>query len=220
MFYQVQLWKGLTTPYVSAHQLNKAESYQGIWRKTTLLLLISIILTTISSYFGIGNEQLSKFIYDTSSTEFEAIKGLFAVGQVVQSTLATILIIILPALILWVFTDTEFHKLIVIQLFVAVILMVEKLIHLPLHLYFGLDFSSSPFSLGVIVQYMTDNELVSSFFGEISLFSVWILLIQYKYLRIITELKPGIILLLIVSINLLIWIFTAFFSFIKFEVLL
>lgn len=219
MFFQIRLWKGLTTPYVTAHQLHKAESYTGIWKRTTILLVIALILSSISAYFGIGNEQMSKLIYQLSTSEFESLKGLFAIGQVLQYVLVTAILIFLPALIFWIFTDIEYRKLVVIQLYVVTIFLFEKIIAIPMQLYFGLDYASSPFSLGVIGQYVSEHELVHNFFGEISLFAIWAILIQYTYLKVVTEKSKRILLLLILSINLLIWIFTALFSFIKFEVL-
>lgn len=217
MFYQVQLWKGLASPYVSSHQLNKAEQFRGIWKKTALILFLTFIISAISSYFGVGNEQLSKLIYETSSSEFESIKGLYAIGQVLQSLIVAAILIFFPALVFWVFTDIEYRKLVVIQLFVASIFIVEKVISLPLQFFIGLDLASSPFSLGVIAQYLTDYEIIINFLGEVSLFSIWAMVLQFKFLRVITEKRSSILLILILSINLFLWIFTALFSFIKFE---
>jgi hypothetical protein len=220
MFYQVQLWKGLTSPYVSSHQLNKAEQFHGLWKRTSLILVLTLIISAFSSYLGIENEQLSKLIYETSSSEFESIKGLFAIGQVLQSIFVSAILIFLPALVFWVFTDIEYRKLIVIQLFVAGIFILEKIITLPLQFFFGLDLASSPFSLGIIAQYLTDYEIIINFLGEVSLFSIWAMILQYKYLRVITDKKNSILVILILSINLFLWIFTAIFSFIKFEIMI
>lgn len=219
MFYQVQLWKGLTSPYVNSHQLNKAEKFSGIWKWVSLLLFFTLILSGISAYNGIGNEQLSKLIYAAGTSEFHTIKGLFALGQVIQSMIVMLIFIFFPALILWVFTDIEYRKLVVVQLYVGGIYIFEKIVTIPLQLYFGLGYESSPFALGIIAQYLTDYEIVIKFFGEISLFSIWAMVIQFKYLSIITQKSPKIIILLIISINLFIWLFTALFSFIKFEVM-
>lgn len=217
MFYQVQLWKGLTSPYVNAHQLNKAEKYSGIWKWMSLLLLFTLILSGISAYNGIGNEQLSKLIYDTGTSEFHTIKGLFALGQVIQAIIVMLILIFFPALILWVFTDIEYQKLVVVQLYIAGIYIIEKIVTIPLQFYFGLSFESSPFAFGIITHYLTDYEIIIKFFGEISLFSIWAIVLQFKFLTIITQKSPKIIVLLIISINLFIWLFTAMFSFIKFE---
>lgn len=219
MLFHVQLWRGLRTPYISSHQLNKAEKYSGIWKKTSLLLVVTFVLATISAYFGIGSEQLSKLIYETTDTQLSTIKALFAMGQVLQSVLVTALIIFFPALIFWIFTDVEYRKLVVMQLYAASIFLIEKALILPMKLYWGLDHASSPFSIGVIAQYLTDYELISNFFGAISLFSIWVIILQFKYLRVITEKSAKYILILILSINLFMWVFFALFTFIKFEVL-
>lgn len=219
MFFQVRLWKGLTTPYLTAHQLHKAERITGIWKWLAWLLLFTLILSGTSAYFGIGHEQLSKLIYDTSSSEFATIKGLFALGQVLQSLLVTAVFVFLPALILWIFTDSEYFKLVVIQLFVASIYLLEKIIIFPMELYIGLDHASSPFSLGIMAQYITDYQFISNFLSEISLFSVWSVILQYQYLKVISEKNPKQLLLLIISINLFLWLLAALFSYIKFEVL-
>lgn len=219
MFFQVNIWKGLRQPYMSAHQLHKAEEYNGIWKKTTLLLVISLILATISAYFGIGNEQLSKLIYETTITEFSATKALFAVGQIIQAIVVTAIIIFFPALIFWIFTDIGYRKLVVMQLYVTSIFLIEKVITLPMQLYFGLNDASSPFSLGIIAQYVTDYELISNFFSEITLFAVWAIILQFKYLRIITDNSPRRILVLILATQLFMWVVSALFSYIKFEVM-
>lgn len=219
MFFHVQLWRGLRTPYISSRQLDKAEKYTGIWKKTALLLVLAFVLAVISAYFGIGSEQLSKRIYETTDTQLSTIKALFAMGQVLQSVLVTALIIFFPALIFWIFTDVEYRKLVVMQLYAASIFLIEKALILPMKLYWGLDHASSPFSIGVIAQYLTDYELISNFFGAISLFSIWVIILQFKYLRVITEKSAKYILILILSINLFMWVFFALFTFIKFEVL-
>lgn len=219
MFFKVRLWKGLTAPYDSSYQLKRAEQINGLWTRTAFLLLIVLIVSGISAYFGIGNEQLSKLIYDSSSTKFESIKGLYGVGQVLQSVLVTALSVFLPALIFWIFTDVGYLKLVVVQLFVTFIFILEKIITLPFQLAFGIDNASSPFSLGIIAQYITKYELLANFLGAITLFSIWAMVLQFKYLRGITEKSTRVILVLILSINLFLWIFEALFSFIKFEVL-
>lgn len=219
MFFQVRIWKGLREPYVTAHQLKKTDKIVGIWKWTALLLLVSLILAGISAIFGVGNEQLSKLIYDTSSSEFATIKGLFAVGQVLQGLVVTAVFIFLPALVLWIFSDVEYRKLVVIQLYVASIYFLEKVISFPLQLYFGLDHASSPFSLGVMAQYITDYKFISNFFGEVSLFALWMIFLQYQYLKVVSEKNPKQLLLVIISINLVLWLFAALFSYIKFEVI-
>lgn len=220
MFFQVRLFRGLFSPYVAAHQLHKAEQIHGIWTRTSMILAISLILAGISAFFGIGNESLSKQIYDVSAAEFENMKALFAVGQVVLSVLITTALIFCTALVFWVFTDIEYSKLVVIGLLTAAISLLEKAILIPFQLFFGLDEASSPFGLGVVAQYVTELEFLIQLLGNISIFSIWMMVLQYLYLKWTTEKKNGVLLLIVLSTNLFIWIFSALFSYIKFEVML
>lgn len=219
MFFQVQLWKGLKEPYVTAHQLNKADKIVGLWKWITLLLLFTLVLSGTSAIFGVGNEQLSKLIYDTSHSEFMMIKVVFALGQVLQALIVTAVLIFLPSLVLWIFMDVDYHKLVVIQLYVTTIYLIEKGITFPMQIYFGLDHASLPFSLGIMAQSITDYKFITNFFGEVSLFALWSIILQYRYLKVVSEKNRKQLLFVIISINLFLWIFAALFSYIKFEVL-
>jgi hypothetical protein len=147
------------------------------------------------------------------------IKGLFGIGQVLQAMIGTAIILFFPALIFWIFTDIEFKKIVVIQLFVGCISIMEKIILTPFNVIFGLSKASSPFSLGVMAQYITNHEFLIQLFSTISIFSLGALALQFYYLRITTEKSRNLLLLLIISTNLFMWVFTALFSYIKFEVL-
>lgn len=220
MLFQVRLFRGLFSPYVTAHQLHKAEEIRGIWTRTTIILVISLILAGISAFFGIGNEAVSKQIYDVSSAEFEMMKALFAAGQMIQSLLITTALIFFPALVFWVFTDIEYSKLVVIGLLTAAITLIEKIILIPFQLFFGIEEVSSPFGLGVVTQYITEFEFLNYLLGTVSIFSIWIMVLQYRYLKWTTEKKKGLILLIVLATNLFIWIFSSLFSYIKFEIML
>jgi hypothetical protein len=219
MDFQVRLLKGFTMPYASAYQLTKAEKIQGVWKYSILLIFLSMLITSVGVLFGAGNESLSRFINDVPSNEFEMIKGLFGIGQVLQAMIGTAIILFFPALIFWIFTDIEFKKIVVIQLFVGCISIMEKIILTPFNVIFGLSKASSPFSLGVMAQYITNHEFLIQLFSTISIFSLGALALQFYYLRITTEKSRNLLLLLIISTNLFMWVFTALFSYIKFEVL-
>lgn len=220
MFFQVRPLRGLFSPYVTAHQLNQAEQIRGVWTRTSILLALSLILSVISAYFGVGNESLSRLIYDVSPSEFENMKAVFGIGQVLQGVVITTIFIFFPAFVFWVFTDIEYRKLVVIGLMTAAITLIEKLILIPLQVFWGIDKASSPFGLGVAAQYLTGLEFLIYLLGMVSIFSIWIMVVQYKYLKVITEKSRGLILVITISTNLFIWIFSALFSYIKFEVML
>ena len=86
--YDVRLLRGLKEPYLTSQQLIKAEKITGFWKKGLWLLFITLIVSALTAYFGIGNELVSKELNSLSSTGFEATKSLFAAGQVTWSIIA------------------------------------------------------------------------------------------------------------------------------------
>lgn len=218
--YEVKICKGFRSLDGTAYELNRAERIVGLWPRVIAFLAISLLLSAYSTYIGVGQESLSKYIYDVSSGQFAAMKGLFGIGQVIQGVIKTALFMFFSAIIFWIFTDLEFRKLLVVQLFPTAVYLAEKIVLLPLRFYFGIDTVSSPFSFGVIAQYIFNNEWLHHFFAMISIFAIWIIYIQYRYLIKISDKSKKVIFSIVIFTNLFIWLFASLFSYIKFEVLL
>lgn len=217
MIYRVQLFRGLKNPYVVGHQLTKAEKTEGTWKYTIILTFASLLLYSISAYLGIGSEILSNQIYQLSSEEFEATKLLFALGQVLAGVLGTLLFIFFPALIFWIFSDTDYIKLVNIQLIVTTIVLIEKAISIPFHYYLGLDAVSLPYSLGVIAQYITDYRYIILFLAQITFFQIGIIVLQRTYLNALIGRSNALVLTIVISTNVFMWLVLALYSYIDFE---
>lgn len=217
MIYRVQLFRGLKEPYIIGHQLTNAEKIEGTWKYTIILTFASFLLYSLSAYLGIGSEMLSKDIYQLTSSEYEATKLLFAVGQVLLGVLGTILFIFFPALVFWLCADTNYIKLVNIQLIITTIILIEKAISIPFHFYLGLDPVSLPYSLGVIAQDLTDNRYLILFFAQISFFQIWVIILQYTYVKSLLDRSKPLVLSIIIATNVFIWLLLALFSYIDFE---
>jgi len=123
----------------------------------------------------------------------------------------------LPALFFWALTDLEYKRLLVIQLFTMPILLLEKLLLVPLAIYLGLTKISSPFSLGIITQYITENGWLIYFFANLSILKNRTNFLEYKEGTAMTDKNPKLILLMVIAIQLVIWLFVALLSFIRME---
>lgn len=185
-----------------------------------MFILLSGLIFGFSAYLGVDSEYLSKKLTSIPRAEYEMNKLLFLTGQIIQGLVFGAIMHFLPALFFWTVTDLEFKRLLTIQLFIMPILLLEKLLIIPMALYLGLTKISSPFSLGIIGQYLTGNEFVIHFLAYISLFKIWTIFIEYKYLKAMSDQNPKIILLLILAINLIIWLFAALLSFIQMDKIL
>ncbi|URM33388.1 hypothetical protein LLY41_02585 [Cytobacillus firmus] len=220
MGYRVPLLRGIKEPYLISHQLRKEEELEGLWKQAVRLLLLTILVYGLSAYFGIGSELTARRITEISGSEYEIYKLFFGIGQVTWGLLYTLFIIFVPALFLWTLLDSEYHKLISIQYMVVLILLVEKLVNIPLYIYMGLNNESSLFSFGIMAQAITSKELLIYFFSSITLFKIWTFILQYKYLKVISEKSPRFIILILLGMHLFFVIVSALLSTIHLEKLI
>ncbi|MCM3123823.1 MULTISPECIES: hypothetical protein [unclassified Mesobacillus] len=214
---RIEVFRGLFNYNYYTYKLRDNEGFPGVWKKTILFILLSGLIFGFSAYFGIDSEYLSRKLTSIPRAEYEMNKFLFLAGQIIQGLFFGAIMLFLPALFFWTVTDLEFKRLLTIQLFVMPIFLLEKLLIVPMALYLGLTKISSPFSLGVIAQYITGNDFVIHFLAYISIFKIWAIFIEYKYLKAMTDKNPKIILLFVTVIHLVIWLFAALISFVRME---
>ena len=210
--YYVRLLRGLKEPYLTSQQLIKAEKITGFWKKGLWLLFITLIVSGLTAYFGIGNELVSKELNNLSSTGFEAIKSLFAAGQITWSIIAILLIMTIPSLFFWSVSDIEWKKYIIVQFFVVTITLIEKVILIPFTIFIGLPDLSNPFSFGIIGQYLTSNDIILQFLAQISIFKIWAVILQFKYVKAFSEKSASQTALIVIGFNLIIMIVTVFLT--------
>jgi hypothetical protein len=210
--YYVRLLRGLKEPNLTSEQLSKAEKTTGFWKKGLWLLFITLIVSALTAYLGIGNELVTKELNSLSNTQFEAIKSLFAAGQVIWSIAASLFIITIPSLFFWSVSDNEWKKYIIVQFFVVTILLIEKVILIPLTIFMGLPDLSNPFSFGIIGQYLTSNDIILQFFTQLSIFKIWAVVLQYKYVKVLSGKSALQTALIVIGFNLILMIVTVFLT--------
>ncbi|UQD53440.1 hypothetical protein C0971_16495 [Bacillus methanolicus] len=220
MIYRMRLFKGILKPKTYLYQLEKAEVIKGLWVRLLLLIFASGLVFFIGGYFGIGSEFLSKYITEFSRNEFETYKLLVIIGQCLWGIFYAAVVLFLPALIYWALFEAEFRKLLVMQAFVLFFLIAEKVILTPFQITLGIGAESSPLSLGVITQYITDHQWLIHFSGTISIFSVIGIVIQYKVLKAITDKNPKLLLAIVILLNLIGWCLAAALSYLGLQKLM
>ena len=210
--YDIRLLRGLKEPNLTAQQLMEAEQIAGFWKKGLGLLFITLIVSVLTAYFGIGNEGISKELNNLSSTQFEATKTLFAAGQVTASIVAALLIMTVPSLFFWTVSDIEWKKYITVQYFVFVILLIEKVILIPFTIFIGLPDISNPFSLGIIGQYLTSNDIILQFLTQLSIFKIWAVVLQYKYVKAFSGKSASQTALIVIGFNFILMMVSVFLT--------
>lgn len=220
MHNRLEVLRGLFNYNYYTYKLKDSEHVPELWKKATLIILLSGLIFGISAYFGIGSEYLSKKLTSISREEYEMHKLLFMAGQTVLGLVFGIIMIFLPSLFFWTMSDVELKKFVAVQLFILPIFLLEKIIEIPFALSLGLTQVSSPFALGTIGQYITDNNFIIYFLASISIFKVWAIFIEYKYLKMLTGKNPKIVLIIVIGLYLIFWLLSALISFVQFEKIL
>ncbi|MFJ8261886.1 hypothetical protein ACIQ4I_07945 [Rummeliibacillus sp. NPDC094406] len=215
MTLKVQPLKGIFKPKDYRTMLQEAEDYSYYKLNILILFVISVCVYVVSGVLGIGTESLSKELPSVSSHAFEARKQLFLVGRLLQGILIPCVFLFGSALYYYAFINGGFRKLVIAQMNIFGIFLIEKIIQIPLFLLLNIDVTSNIFSFGIIAQYMTNNEVIIHFLGEITLFRIAMLVYSYYYLSRIVEVRKKTLIIAISILFLLYWIFASFMSYIK-----
>ncbi|CAH0347213.1 hypothetical protein [Bacillus sp. CECT 9360] len=218
MIYQVRLLNGLFHPNGNSYRLKQAEEVVRFGPNLLVLYVLSIIIFGISAYFGIGSESISGEVTKLNEAAFESGKLLVIAGELIAGLLFPSIFLFLSSVIFWIFTDTNYLRIVIVQMIVFVIALFEKAVSIPLFVLMDINQSSNPFSLGVISQHLISNEFFIRFFGEITLFQLVIILFQYYYLRKLSETNKYLIMLAIGLFYIASWFAAALLSYIKVSV--
>lgn len=217
MIYQARLVKGLFSPERTRYHLHKAESVTQIRRKIVLLYVISILILGLYGFLGIGSESFSKELMKLSASEFEMGKMFVLAGNLVAGIVYPSVYLFLVSLFIWALTDIEYVKILIVQMIVFPLQLLEKVLVVPFFMFLHIDQDASPFSLGVISQYLISNEYIIHFFSQVTLFQVLVIALQYFYLKNLTERNKYILSIIILSYSIL-WLLNALLAYIKVSV--
>ncbi|MFC4559634.1 hypothetical protein ACFO3D_15705 [Virgibacillus kekensis] len=194
-------------------RIQKAESFKNLWKVFFLLLLSTVVVYFWMASLGLGSDTVSVNATELAPLEYEASKLWFVLGRMGYGLLLAVLILLLPSLWFYVITGIPYKKLLIMQQAVLLVMLLERITWIPLAVYFGLEWFVSPLSFGIIASYFTELPWVTAFFGAISLFQLWIIWFQVKFLRYMSSTKRGWIWAGVISLHLLYWALAAALSF-------
>jgi hypothetical protein len=214
MLYEIKLWRSLFKPHTHFYQLERGDSIRKFRPRLFALILLSMAIFWVSGLAGIGSNPISTMLHLLSPSEYEARKFWFSIGRLLLGLLFAAIILVIPSLFYWTITEVPLKKLMIIQMNVLLIFLIGKVVSILLVILFGLDWISSPLSLGVIAQSLTNNPWVVRFMGTISLFQIWSIWLQFIALKSLSPKSSKMLFLIITSVHLLFWIFTATLSYI------
>lgn len=194
-------------------RVKEAESIKRVWKVNVLLILLSLILYGYMAYLGMGTNLISPQAQSLDPLTYEQQKFWFLTGRLIFGLLFAVFILFIPSLYFSLLTDIPYKKLIIMQQVVLFVLLVERAIWIPLAVFNGLDWYVSPVSFGLIASYFTEIPWLIYFFGAISLFQLWIIWFQVRYIRNLTEIKKQWVWGYVLLFHFFFWLLTALLAY-------
>lgn len=217
MGYRLHLLKGLFRSTDELARLSHAEQIRGLWPKFLLLVLFSTLLSLAAGMLGIHGESISRYMAESDVYTYEWLKVLFAAGSGISGFVLPFFFVFVPALLFWTFLELDFKKLLSLQCIAFSIYLIEFGLLIALNVLFSIPRDSSPFSLGVVAQYATDNSIAIRFLSFVSLFQIWIIALQYRFLRSSQARKPAFVIAIILLTAIAQWVLATLFTSIHVE---
>ncbi|MDY0394959.1 hypothetical protein ACFSMW_11135 [Virgibacillus halophilus] len=212
MNYDVNIFKLLFRMEDSIFRINETEKIQNLWKSSLYILLAAIAVYVWMAYLGIGSGLVSEGAIRLAPAQYTVHKFWFVIGRLLYAILFWGFTLFVPAVLFNMVTEIPFQKLVIIQQLVFAMLIVERLIWIPLAIYAGLDWYSSPMSFGIIAAYLTSRSWIIYFFGAISIFQIWIIFLQVRYIHGLCQMPKRGIWASVIFLHVFEWGFAALFS--------
>jgi len=209
MSYRVQLFKFFSAMGDHIFRIKRSEKVTNLWKTSIILIITTALIYGWMAYLGIGSTILSSGAMQLSEAAYESSKFWFMIGRVLYGVLFALVILFVPSLLFYLLTEIPYQKLVIMQQVVLAVMLLERLIWIPLVVFVGLDWYTSPLSLGIIASYLIEMDWFIYFFGAISLFQIWIIWFKFRFLRALSGVKNSTLWLFIILLQLLGWAFAA-----------
>ncbi|MGJ9460344.1 hypothetical protein [Oceanobacillus sp. CF4.6] len=213
MTYHVHLFKILFSMEDDLFRIQKAERIQNLWKVNILLILSAIGLYAWMAFLGLGSESISSIAVSLTQPAYETSKLWFMIGRSFYGLVFAMFILFVPSLLFYLLTGIPYKKLIIMQQIVLVVMLLERVLWVPIVIFAGLNWQVSPLSFGIIASYITETPWIIYFFGAITLFQLWIIWFQVKYIMSFSEMKKAFIWINVVLLHFLGWCLTALTAF-------
>jgi hypothetical protein len=212
MTYKANIFKLFTDMNNDLWRLQKAERFEKYWKVNFLMLLAAVLIYIWMASLGIGADLVSRDVVDLDAGVYQVHHFWFVIGRVLYAAVFWAFTLFGVAALLYLATGIPFRKLVLVQQLVLAILLAERLIWIPLAVYAGLDWYSSPMSLGVIASYLTDKPWIIYFFGSISIFQIGVMCLQVKCIHTLGNLSKRGVWAAIIFLHIFEWCIAVIFT--------
>lgn len=202
MLHSMKLGKGIVRPFTHFRTLRSAYRIKGSWWRLFLLALLAFLVTAATTFLNIKYAGELPEYGGLASSE----KLLFVLSEVISDGILAILvflsIILVGALLFWpFFQDVGYKRLAFIHSYGVFILLIGMILQLPFIMFLHEPSYISPFSIGVYIDLFVDDSFWLYFSYSLSLFFVWLIIVQYAAIYQSTSRRRGYIVTWIIILD-------------------
>lgn len=177
--HQVRLLEGIFQPLTYFEKHKQSEQVKGLPLRIALIVGLSLLLSAVGAYLGIGTEEIMKMMDRIERDRLEFAKFYFGVGNVLSGFIFPLFIMFFFSLFFWpFFNHIRFINIFTIQLFPAFLFTIEKMLNVPLLYLLGISTESSPFGFGVLIQLISEQPFLVNFISHLTIFQIWATCLQ------------------------------------------
>ena len=183
MFYDYAFFKSLFNPSSLTTALAKEAEIRGYKRRVAFVAFFTLLIFALQNVWGMGTAGLSHLFATNETNTYFVARVISFVVSIVWAILFFIFHYYLIAFILAVFNELPKSWVRKVQLFVVSIFMLEKAILLAV--FYGVGFTTNLnfFSLAPLVAKITTEPFVLFTLNQLSLFSLFAIIVQYQFLK-------------------------------------
>jgi hypothetical protein len=218
-----QTVRGFFQPISYINKLSAQEdlSVKPLVGKVSILLSLSVLLSILYGMLGYRSEEIARVLGQHPDSYIEALQLLHATGIVFKSLVYPLFYFFLSTLAAYLFfKDISLKVLLFIHHYFIAFIVVHQAVHVILYYLFGIPTISSPFSLGIMVQILTDSPFLINLSSYFNLFYVTGMIFIMVLMKQQTSIRPLLAVLYIMGIHLFIALLGAGVSMINIDALL
>lgn len=185
MFFNYTFRQYLTNPKELANDLQTSKM-RGFGIRFIIVFLLGILLFGVRSWWGMNTEALTPLMTE-SMTDYTIARYVSLVSALCWSFIYISFHLLGITYLLSRFTAIPFKKLLPIQLFVTSALLVEKALVFLVFAMKGATANMSFLSLGPLAATFLDHTYLIFFFNQLTLTTVLIIILQYRFISSFAE---------------------------------
>lgn len=183
--HRIQLVQGILNPQQHFKNYSESRMITGFVLHVVLLLLASAAIHALSGYI-IATTHANDL---SGTTDANIGKELVVYGSVIFGALGGVFIPLINmtvlSFILWIFfrNHSSYKQLFVVHIYTTAITLIAMIVQITFLLLFESGQLGNFFGLGLLIRLVTDNTFFNHLFMNLTLFSIWQIIVQMVALR-------------------------------------